>query len=247
MDPDTSGMLRFLVDELVSSESIDQRVWIIGHVPTGGLTHEALPVAGAVFTQIVERFTDIIAGIFFGHTHRDEFSILYAGDGSAKSAQNALNVAWIMQSITPWLDYNPGWRYYTVDSGTFEIMDSVNYYARLNDSFNDEMQWQFEYSPRSYDTSWPLNAPLNATFWHNVAEKIKHNASFAQQYVDRSWRFSPYTPNCKSETCRYENYCYTTSMNADQAIKCRGEFGLSLTQIDSIPRFPMPRPHRDAH
>jgi len=74
--PDDSGMLRFLTDELQDAEDNGDRVWIIGHVPTGWDGTNALEAPSNLFYQIVDRFAPhVIANIFFGHTHEDQFSI----------------------------------------------------------------------------------------------------------------------------------------------------------------------------
>lgn len=43
-NPDNSGMLRFLTDELQAAEDAGQRVWIIGHVLPGIYCNTTLAV-----------------------------------------------------------------------------------------------------------------------------------------------------------------------------------------------------------
>jgi sphingomyelin phosphodiesterase len=77
-NPDQSGMLAFLAGELQASDDIDQRVWIIGHVPSGYDGVSALPNPTSLFYSIVARFSpSTIAAIFFGHTHDDQMLIYY--------------------------------------------------------------------------------------------------------------------------------------------------------------------------
>lgn len=110
-----------------------QYAWIIAHVPPGGIDTDAMPVSASAFSQIIQRFSPhVITGVFFGHTHRDEFQLVYAGDVTRHfeddgPGRTPVNVAWIAQSITPLTNYNPGWRYYKVDSQTFQVMDSLNF------------------------------------------------------------------------------------------------------------------------
>lgn len=236
-DPDTSGTLKFLSDELLECEKKGQYAWIIAHVPPGGVDDDALPGSSATLTKIVQRFSPhVITGIFFGHTHQDEYQLVYAGnaldhvleqtDGKGTGIK-PLNVAWISQSITPLVNYNPGWRYYEVDKKTFQIMDSVNFYTPLNESFpqdRDYTNWDFLYNARSfYDPlgKWPANKPLNAQFWHHVALSIRHDGDFCQDYIDNGYRRSPYTPQCTSLECRKQTYCYVTSFNSVQASACK--------------------------
>ncbi|KAA8912821.1 hypothetical protein TRICI_003364 [Trichomonascus ciferrii] len=251
VDPDTSGTFRFLVDELIIAEYHSQKVWILAHVPTGGLPNDALPIATRIFTKIVERFSENIAAIFFGHTHQDEFIVMYAGDGSSRTVENALNTAWLGPSITPYVDYNPSWRYYVVDADTFEVVDSITYYMHLDNTFDGSPpEWCMEYSARAaygdmIACDWPEDAPLNATFWHYVAESIRDDPETTQMYVDYGWRFSPNTPDCTEDDCRFEQYCFTTSMDVPSAIQCRQEYGILRPGfVSSMPKSPMPRPLR---
>jgi len=66
-NPDTSGILKWLADELSDCEARGQRAWIIGHVLSGYDGEAPLPNPTALFYSIVRRFSPAtIAGIFFG-------------------------------------------------------------------------------------------------------------------------------------------------------------------------------------
>jgi len=70
-NPDANGMLKFLIEELEDAERKEQRVWIIGHVPSG--SGSALPNPTALFQSIVVRFSPAtIAAVFWGHTHLEQ-------------------------------------------------------------------------------------------------------------------------------------------------------------------------------
>ncbi|ANB12892.1 hypothetical protein AWJ20_1170 [Sugiyamaella lignohabitans] len=251
-NPDTSGTLRFLVEELIRAENKGERVWVIAHVPPGGLSDEAMPIASQSLYQIFHRFSpETIAGLFFGHTHQDEFTVLYKHNATAKAIEDAINVAWIGPSVTPLSRYNPGFRFYKVDSGSFDIMEAYTFNAPLNDTFADdrELEWKYEYSAREeYDAyqAWPKSEPLNASFWHRVAEGIKNDPLMSQKYSDNAYRRSPYAPDCTRSHCRFDNYCYTTSMSTQQALQCRLDYGVHLRKLlTGGPTYPMPRPIRD--
>lgn len=74
-NPDASGILRFLTDELERAERRQERVWIVGHVLTGWDGTNPLPNPTNLFYQIVDHYAPkTIAHIFFGHTHEDQVS-----------------------------------------------------------------------------------------------------------------------------------------------------------------------------
>jgi sphingomyelin phosphodiesterase len=79
-NPDSSGMPQFLIDELQAAEGCGQRVWIIGHVPAGydGSNPNINP-PNRLFYSIVQPYSPAtIANVFFGHNHRDQFSLYYS-------------------------------------------------------------------------------------------------------------------------------------------------------------------------
>lgn len=228
-DPDPSGIIRFLISELADCENRGLKAWVQAHVPPGGLMDEALPPAASFLTATFERYSDVITGLFFGHTHLDEFSVLYSHGATERSEDRALNVAWIAPSITPFTDLNPGWRYYKVNSATFEIMDSVTVYADIESGFGvpwsktPDLDWKILYSAReTYGKAlgWPASEPLNGKFWHRVAKEFLYNAEFSEKFVRRSYRNSGRAPECSDYDCRSERYCYATSMTPDQVAYC---------------------------
>jgi hypothetical protein len=108
-----------------------------------------------------------------------------------------------MPSVTTYTNLNAGFRYYLVDPDTFDILDSVNFYANVSNtnqwSKDGDVTWEFEYSAReTYDPIGKLlapNAPLSAAFWHEVTEQISTNQTMFQTYTDlRTKKFRPYAP-----------------------------------------------------
>ena len=61
--PDKFGIWKFLIDELVDSESHGQRVWILAHIPSNN--YDVLPIQSHIFAAIVKRFSPYtIANLF---------------------------------------------------------------------------------------------------------------------------------------------------------------------------------------
>lgn len=223
-DPDYFGTFEFLVNELLESEAKDQRVWIIFHIP---VSQTMLPPQAKLFTELVERFSPYtIAHIFNGHTHRDEFQILYQnnnGTVESKKESELINFTWITQAVTPWVENNPAWRYYEIDTETFQVMDVHNYYTRLNETFTTEAEpvWEYLYSPRdAYPVEWPKTSPLNATYWHRVYQNMLSDVSVLQTYEGNAKRWSPYTSNCDANGVCDWDLCYVSSFTDDEYETC---------------------------
>ncbi|KAL0580838.1 hypothetical protein V5O48_001214 [Marasmius crinis-equi] len=191
-DPDVSGMLRFLTDELQDAEDAGDRAWIVGHVLTGWDGSNPLMNPTNLFYQIVDRFSPhVISAIFFGHTHEDQLSVFYANNATVVNADTAGAVAWIGPSLTPLTGLNSGFRVYEVDSETFDILDAhtwasdVSTYPELDSQIERGPVYSYEYSTReAYGNTipgWGPNDPLNATWWHLVTEAMEQDASLVQR------------------------------------------------------------------
>ena len=224
---DNTGMFKILIDYLLEAEECGQPVWLIQHVNTGGSgDYEALPAASDLWYAIVDRFNATIRGTFFGHTHADEFSVVYANNATVQTAENAAAMAWIMPSVTPYQNFNAGFRYYLVDPVTFQIMDSITYFANISDTVHwqetGDVEWQFEYSARqtyNYDGRWPDDQPLTAEFWHSVAIDIANNETTFQTYTDlRTKKIRPYA--APTDASRNLTLCGLMSMSVPIFERC---------------------------
>ncbi|KAF5392498.1 hypothetical protein D9757_002323 [Collybiopsis confluens] len=254
-DPDVSGMLRALTDELQEAEDAGDRAWIIGHVLSGWDGTNPLLNPTNLFYQIVDRFSPhVIANIFWGHTHEDQLSIFYANNATNISAQNALTQAWIAPSITPLNNLNSGFRVYEVDSATFDIMDAytsavsyflpicpfdieyiswksdVNSYPQLDSQLRFGPSFVFEYSTReAYGkniTGWTNSDPLNATWWHlSLSIAMEADNSLVTTFNTFQGKESVKTPACTGD-CIAAKICYMRSGSTSIAKQnCKPGFG----------------------
>lgn len=246
-NPDFSGSLRFLTDELFHAESRGERVWIVGHVLTGWDGSNPLDNPTNLFYAIVDRFAPhVIAHIFFGHTHEDQFNVFYANNGTSKTAEQAKAVSFMAPSITPGNNVNPALRIMEVDATTYEVMDYHQFYTAVP-TFPDLPRgnhgpvWEFLYSAReaygnftasNYNSShpvegglWPENAPLNATFWAKLTEEMGVRKELVQQFTVFQGRNSPRSPNCTSDECVTAKICYMQSGSAVLGKECVQGYG----------------------
>jgi len=223
-DPDTSGLLRFLTDELQDAETAGDRVWIMGHVLSGWDGTNPLLNPSNLFYQIVDRFTPhVIANIFFGHTHEDQLTIFYANNGTTMNASTAGTTAWIGPSVTPLTNLNSGFRVYEVDSATFDIVDAhtwkadVSTFPSLDSQTEIGPAYAYEYNTReTYGgniTSWGPNDPLNATWWHYVTESMEADSSLVTTFNTYQGKSSKLSPSCTGD-CVTAKICYIRSGSA---------------------------------
>lgn len=232
---DPFGIWQFLIDELIASEINEQRVWIIAHLPP---SKHSLPVPVKVFQKIIDRFSPkVIAAIFFGYNFKDQFNLIYGGDGTNKDLKNLINYSLIGPSISPYKGNNPSWRYYSVDSESFDIVNSFTYYTKLNHTFINEGAepvWEFEYLAREVydpDQLWPMDRPLDMEFWHHVGEKIRDIPTINRKYGAFEHRSSCIDPEYPLNQClvdwdneteilNNDNYCKVTSFSVMNRKEC---------------------------
>jgi hypothetical protein len=217
-DPDNSGQFKWMISELQAAEDKGERVWIIGHVLSGWDGSNPLPNPTNLFYQIVARYSPhVIAGIFFGHTHEDQFMIYYSNNGTAQTAANALTTGWIGPSVTPLTNLNSGFRLYEVDTGDWNVYEAFTFYANVS-SFpslsNSGPTFRLEYSTRDIygpAVNWSSSAPLNATFWHQVTAAMSANHSLVSLHNSYEGKLSSKSPNCTSDACAKAKICYMRS------------------------------------
>lgn len=103
-------MLQWFMDELFMAEQNQEKVHILSHVPPG--VEECLLGWGREFSRIIERFEDIIAAQFYGHTHYDEYVVFY----DVETMNRSLGFGFVAPSVTTWTTHNPSYRIYTIDN-----------------------------------------------------------------------------------------------------------------------------------
>uniref|UniRef100_A0A8C9TG75 Sphingomyelin phosphodiesterase acid like 3A n=1 Tax=Scleropages formosus TaxID=113540 RepID=A0A8C9TG75_SCLFO len=90
---DPAGQFRWLMETLESSRQNAEKVYIIAHVPIGYLpqcnsTTAMREVHNERLVQIFRKYGDVIAGQFYGHTHRDSVMVLLDDQGSVARSLN---------------------------------------------------------------------------------------------------------------------------------------------------------------
>ena len=253
-NPDVSGVLRFVTDELQAAEDAGQRVWVVGHVLPGWDGYSSLDRPTNLFYQIVTRYSHTIAAMFFGHTHEDQFAVYYHNtNGNSSSAsrktEDAVAISYISPSITPLTNMNPGIRVLEVDPETYEVVDYAQYYTPLQKVQKEKetkngLVWYHLYSARATygdfkgsvaagnysnvvqlnGTKWPSDAPLNATFWSAVADEVETRPELAVQFNTYQGRNSPLSPACNTQQCASAKSCFMRSGSWALGQKCGSRF-----------------------
>ncbi|KAJ5665706.1 uncharacterized protein N7477_008154 [Penicillium maclennaniae] len=199
-DPD--NQLAWLISELSAAEAASERVWLISHIPSGNVDH--FRDHSHYFDQIVQRYEATIAGLFFGHTHTDEFQISYS-DYEHRSWDNAVAMGYVAPSMTP-TSGPPSFRVYEIDPVTFGVLDYTQYIANIT-GLEGEPEWVPYYSAKKdyggrLDVSVSGEEELTPAFWHNFTVAMEKDEGLFEKFWARRTRGFE-VPACKGD-CFWE-------------------------------------------
>lgn len=166
---DMVTQLEWLRDTLIMAEANGEKVHILGHVPPN--TASCVHAWNREYNKLVRHFAHIISGQFNGHTHTDEFTLLYSTDDEPIP----VSVAWNGGSGTSFIGLNSNYRMYTAELNTFEVIDHETFIFNLTEANLAPIQppnWFKEYSFRDAfgvtDLSpYTLSKLVNDTFRHD--------------------------------------------------------------------------------
>uniref|UniRef100_UPI00398F753F cyclic GMP-AMP phosphodiesterase SMPDL3A n=1 Tax=Pristiophorus japonicus TaxID=55135 RepID=UPI00398F753F len=149
--PDPAGQFVWLEYTLKKAQQNKEKVYLIAHVPPGYLPDSMSTTAirekdNERLMQILRKYSDIIVGQFFGHTHKDSIMVLLDDQG------NPINSLFVGPAVTPQRGFlnrvsnNPGLRLYKYDTNDYSLLDFWQYYLNLTEA-NEEKRpdWKLEY------------------------------------------------------------------------------------------------------
>lgn len=138
---DPGHQFKWLEGTLRQSEKNGEAVMIIGHIPPGDSTY--LSHCSKRYNALVDRFSHIIRGQFFGHTHYDEFRVI-------NGYFNQTNIAGLIltsPSLTSYSWKNPSFRVYELESNNKIFSDYKQYRLNLTEAnLTPEIKPQFKIS-----------------------------------------------------------------------------------------------------
>ncbi|XP_051881020.1 acid sphingomyelinase-like phosphodiesterase 3a isoform X2 [Pristis pectinata] len=149
--PDPAGQYVWLEKTLKKAQQNKEKVYLIAHVPPGYLPDSLSTTAvrekdNERLVQILRKYSDIIVGQFFGHTHKDSIMVLLDDQG------NPINSLFVAPAVTPQRGFleqvtnNPGLRLYKYDTSDYSLLDFWQYYLNLTEA-NEKKKpdWKLEY------------------------------------------------------------------------------------------------------
>ncbi|XP_057678004.1 acid sphingomyelinase-like phosphodiesterase 3a [Corythoichthys intestinalis] len=147
---DPAGQFEWLEDTLKKADANIEKVMVISHVPVGYLAF--LPHVTAIREEhnerlitIYRRYSHVIAGHFYGHTHKDSVMVLL-------NEGEPVNSLFVSPAVTPIKDVselysnNPAVRLYFYDKKDYGILDIWQYFLNLTEAnLKQRADWTLEY------------------------------------------------------------------------------------------------------
>jgi len=140
---DPGNQFKWMEEVLRQAEKDREYVYIIGHIPPGDSTYTS--ECSKRYNALVDRFSNIIRGQFYGHTHYDEFRLI-------PEYFNKTNIAGVIltaPSLTSYTYKNPSFRVYEVDSNSMIVKDYEQYRFNITEAnLNPDLKptWKVSYT-----------------------------------------------------------------------------------------------------
>ncbi|KAG5205399.1 hypothetical protein JEQ12_018649 [Ovis aries] len=155
---DPANQFEWLENTLNLSQQNKEKVYIIAHVPVGYLPFaKGIPAMRKCHNEklidIFRKYSDIIAGQFYGHTHRDSIMVLSDKKGKPVNSLFVAPAVTPVRSVLERLTNNPGVRLFQYDPRDYKLLDMLQYYLNLTDAnIKGESNWKLEYNlTQAYD------------------------------------------------------------------------------------------------
>lgn len=146
-DPTDPGkQFEWIERTLRQAEKDNEYVIIIGHIPPGDSTY--FSECSKRYNALVDRFSNIIRGQFYGHTHYDEFRVI-------PEYFNNTNIAGVIltaPSLTSYSFLHPSFRIFDMDDKTKILKDYHQYRLNLTEANltpDVKPQWKIAYSGKN--------------------------------------------------------------------------------------------------
>ncbi|XP_029452265.1 acid sphingomyelinase-like phosphodiesterase 3a isoform X2 [Rhinatrema bivittatum] len=206
---DPANQLEWLEDTLESSFQKKEKVYVIAHVPVGYLPFVRDTTAMRTYynerlVMILRKYSQIIAGQFYGHTHRDSLMVLLDGKG------RPVNSLFVAPAVTPIkglaeLDSNnPGVRLYQYDPNDYSIQDLWQYFLNLTDAnMKKKPDWKLEYiMTDAYSIQ-----DLQPGTLHSLVQQFKESQSKQFQNYYKHFRVSYDSSFVCEGYCKIDHLC----------------------------------------
>lgn len=148
---DPAGQFEWLEKTLEKAAQSQEKVYIIAHVPVGYLPFVRNTTAvreshNERLVSIFRQYSDVIAGHFYGHTHRDSIMVLLDKQGKPVNSLFVSPAVTPIKAVLEPYSNNPGFRMYLYNPKDYALLDIWQYYLNLTEANEKQRSdWRLEY------------------------------------------------------------------------------------------------------
>ena len=130
---------------------------------------------GLRYRVLIDRYTNVIRGIFSGHTHEDSFQIM-----RNMANDEITGIIHINPALTTYRVANPSFRVYEMDPETFALIDYVQYRLYVEKTSDEKAEWV-----KAYRFSEFYNVPnLDYNNFPLIINKIKVDPGLFKNFTN---------------------------------------------------------------
>lgn len=218
---DNNVTIDWVTSLLEQAKKNNEKVFITGHLVPGFMWYttnaHVFDDWTNRFRELVIKYQDVIIAQFYGHEHQDRVTLIRDDEG------NAINVCYLVSSLTTFEKVNPSIRIFKYDKKTFEIVDSITYYNDIRASNKDrelKTNWFLEYSAKEeYEM-----ADLSPKSWDVVIQSARNNATFYEKVFLPNFFARNNQQKCEAtDGCKQQLWCSCNSVQRTLYEKCLKE------------------------
>ncbi|GAM22636.1 hypothetical protein SAMD00019534_058110, partial [Acytostelium subglobosum LB1] len=203
----------WFINTLEQAESHNEKVWVVGHIPC---TFYPLPTNHwcRIYEAIFERFSEVIVGQFYGHTHFDQLVVFT--ETATHSMPTGTN--YVAPSMTTYVGHDPAIRLYEFNYDTKQITNWYQYRTNITEAnITGNLTMSLAYTPLEL-----YQMPdLSNESWFNLTQRFLHNDTLLDDYYFqlRSGPHTTWMEQCDS-VCRRLWYCEILGVTTDLLKEC---------------------------
>jgi len=202
----------WLIDTLSQAEENNEKVLLIGHIPCT-LKAASTDKWCAMYEAVVARFSDILVGQIYGHTHIDQLVVFT--DPADRTKPTGMN--YVTPSMTTYQNHEPGYRIYEFDYTTNQITNYYQYHANMTEAnLSGHINFTMTYSAKEL-----YGLPdLSPQSWYDLALSFRTDVTKFDSYYDNI-HTGPTKSEC-NDACRYNLVCEILGVTSSVYDACIG-------------------------
>jgi len=192
------------------------KVWIAFHIPPGIDVNSTLynkkittmwaNSCNTAFINLLTQYAPVIRAGLSGHTHMDDFRLLY------NSAGTPISFFHIVPAVSPLFGNNPGFQCMNYNKTTFTLTDIQTHYLDVS---KPGIPWALEYD---YDKTYGITG-INPLSLDAVRKKIAANPAYLNHYINFYNVNNPAASGINQQNWK-SYWCGTGSLTKADFISC---------------------------